>query len=68
LDLRRQIRGRELNTAGHHRLIHQRAAADVDALRIEPVFFEDKLVAHDFKQVMGNAHAAVSDLHGFQLF
>ena len=68
LDLRRQIGGRELNTAGHHRLIHQRAAADVDALRIEPVFFEDLLVAHNFKQIMGNADTAIPDLHGFQLF
>src|SRR5262245_9963130 len=68
LDLRRQIGSRELNTAGHYRLIHQRAAADVDALRIEPVFFEDLLVTHNFKQIMGNADTAIPDLHRFQLF
>ena len=55
-------------TAAHHRLIHQRTAADVDALCVQAVFFEDKLVAHDFKQVMGNTYAAVADFHGFRLY
>src|SRR5438876_12026848 len=68
LDLRRKIRSGELNAAGHHRLVHERAAADVDTLRVEPMFFKDQLVAHNLEQIVGNPHPAVADLHRSQLF
>src|SRR6476646_5544360 len=68
LNLRRQVGGSELNAAADNRLIHQRAAADIDALRGQSIFFEDPVLVHELQKIMGDTDAAVADLDWLQTF
>src|SRR6185437_4673495 len=66
LDLRRQVRGCELNAAADNRLIHKRAAADIDALRAQTILFEGPVLFHHLQQIVGDPDAAIADLDRLQ--